>query len=124
MYVRFVVYQKVSQSKYASGLFVAAEQLRKQEELTPEEREQLDELLEWFRIHLPIPHPGQQDARAIYWFKPSATLHLRKMWEMARLLKMHGFDVEFVSSPFVGLAVYQDEYQIGAIPRVDRHRQG
>src|SRR4051812_48693867 len=122
MFVRFVVHQKLSKSKHDAGVFVAAEHLREHGELSAEESKRLEDLLEWFRLHLPLPHISQRDVRAIYWYLPSAKQHISKTWELAQLLESHDYHVEMVTAGFVGLITYQDEYQIGAIPHIDRHR--
>lgn len=122
MYVRFVVHQRLSKSKHDSGVFVAAEHLREHGELSAEESERLEALLEWFRLHLPLPHVSQRDVRAIYWYLPSAKQHISKMWELAHLLENHDYQVEMVTTEFAGLITYRDDFQIGAIPHVDRHR--
>jgi hypothetical protein len=101
---------------------VAAEHLKEAGELRVDEQQHLEELLEWFRLHLPVPHVSQRDERAIYWYKPSAKQHIGRMWELARFLELHGYDVEMVTTAFAGLAIYQDDFQIGAIPQIDRHR--
>jgi hypothetical protein len=44
------------------------------------------------------------------------------MWELAHLLEGHGFDVEMVTTEFAGRVIYQDAFQVGTIPKVDRHR--
>ena len=121
MYVRFVVHQRFDRSKRDAGVFVAAGDLLENGEISADERERVEELLEWFRLHLPVPHASQRDERAIYWYKPSAAHHIGKTWDLARILTDHGYDVEKVTTAFAGLAVYQDDFQVGAIPHVDRH---
>lgn len=48
-------------------------------------------------------------------------MHIAKMWEIAGILQTHGYDVEMVKTEFAGLIIYRDDFQIGAIPKIDRH---
>jgi hypothetical protein len=122
LWIRFIVQQKLSKSRHTSGLFMAAQHLQESGELSASDSDDLEELLEWFRLHLPLPPNRQRHTNAIYWYNPTAKQHIRKMWQLARLLEIYGYTVELVTSNYVGLAVYQDEFQVGAILHTDRHR--
>jgi hypothetical protein len=123
MYVRFVVTRMVRGHRQAVGIFTALEELLAAGELTREERAELEDLSAWFDAHLPLPHVSRRDPRAIYWFQPSATEHLRKARELANLLELHDYTVARVTAEFAGLILYSDDFQVGALPRSDAHRR-
>jgi hypothetical protein len=53
---------------------------------------------------------------AISWFKPGAREHISKMRELAALLQAHGLAVQQVHTTRPGYVVYEDEFQVTAIP--------
>lgn len=89
MYVRFVVTRKLGRGRFAYGLFTAANDLLEDGEPSAEDRQELESLIDWFNRKLPVPASYWQDERAIYWYKPGAKEHIRKMWELANLLKLY-----------------------------------
>ncbi|BDI30922.1 hypothetical protein CCAX7_29730 [Capsulimonas corticalis] len=121
MFLRFVVHQKIDKAKFHVGLFAASSHLQEYGELSIYEWERLEELLKWFNTHLPLPNLHQENVQAVYWYRASATMHIAKMWEIAGILQTHGYDVEMVKTEFAGLIIYRDDFQIGAIPKIDRH---
>jgi hypothetical protein len=122
MYCRFVVTQHVEDDPRQVGLFAAAYYLRREAELYAWDRERLEELLSYFREHLPIPPEGTIPDDAIFWFVDTGPFH-GFMRDLAFLVSEYGFTVELKSSEFVGRVVYQDQYQVAALPRTDRFRQ-
>ncbi len=85
-------------------------------------------LMIWFTENLAIPDrfsksnsKGRYEryARGISWFKPSATEHIARAFELASILEQNGFSVDILKEKRLGYGVYEDEYQIVAEPFSD-----
>lgn len=127
MYLRFVVAQLDPDSQRELGVFHAAWSLRDEGRLYRHEFEQLEELREWFNLHLEKPtrftasKPPyyRKPQRAISWFKHTATEHIAKMRVIVAVVEAHGISVEMLKAERVGYVVYEDQYQIVAEPFAD-----
>jgi hypothetical protein len=53
------------------------------------------------------------------WFKDSAPEHIRKMREMSALLEHHDIRVRMIKTTRPGYVVYEDEFQVVAVPFAD-----
>ncbi len=120
-YVRFVVHQKIGDEARRLGLFSAAYHLLDEGELFRHDRVRLVELLGWFKAELPVPPSGEIPSQAIFSYTNLGPFSQR-MWELAQLLKEHGFTIELITAGFVGRIVYSDKYQLAALPPTRRHR--
>lgn len=126
-YVRFIVHQKNSGGSQAGksqhvGLFAAGYALLECGELFPHDRKRLEELLAWFSSKLGVPPSNKISPQAIFWYDDVGPFSGR-MWELAYILNDHNYTTELITANFIGRAVYQDEYQVAAIPpRKRNHR--
>jgi hypothetical protein len=81
-----------------------------------------DTLLEWFNRHLPVPlrfrrPAGRQAHRhAICWFRNEAVEHVGKVRELAALLEQHGVPTRKLRTRRPGYVVYEDRFQVAAVP--------
>jgi len=57
--------------------------------------------------------------QAISWFRSSALKHISKMREYAEILQSHDVQVKQLVTERPGKIVYEDQYQIAAIPFQD-----
>ena len=118
MYVRFETLKQNHCSASRLGIFQEAGRLRDSEELTESDHDYLSEHLSWFNEHLTIPaclkEPGYH--RAICWFHPRAQKPIFRIREVCALLEEYGIFIEQVESRFPGKIVYEDGWQIVAIP--------
>jgi hypothetical protein len=114
MYLRFVVTQLDDRSHQPKGLFITAHELLDSGDLSQDERTQLREILIWFNINLPSPKGVAR--RAIFWFKSEAEDCISRIWELAYLLEYHGYLVEMQKYRKLGYIVYEDKFQVAAIP--------
>ena len=125
MFIRFVVKRLDVDSGRRQGLFQAAEELQRSEDLTAEDNEQLEGLFNWFSRHLKKPTRLSLSSRphrkpqAINWFKTAATLHISKMREFQTILERNGIDVEIMTTTRPGYIVYEDKFQVAAYPFAD-----
>ncbi|MFI7453524.1 hypothetical protein ACIBQX_38960 [Nonomuraea sp. NPDC049714] len=103
------------------GIFVAVDHLRRKSLLTPEEEELYFDIDDWFREHLPEP-PFYADGNsigAVTWFKRAAAdAMLARLEPLRDLLTVYGVRCDLVRASDPGTLVYEDEYQVGVIPRV------
>ena len=119
MLVRFVVYQRLSRFKHNIGLFQVAQHLLDEGDISIEEREELEAIVEWFRLNLPLPpYEAKRDPRVLYWYRSGAGEYIRKMWGLAHLLEAHDYAVELITARFVGKVIYEDEWQVAAVPHI------
>jgi hypothetical protein len=131
MYVRFVGHEKDETSRQRVGIFQLAEQLIGGDRLGKDERAELRALIEWFEHNLPAPtrlspyrdgwRRGYRDSWhrrrvAICWFKPEAQEHIERSWQMARILRGHGIEIEMVRTRKPGYITYEDSWQVVAMP--------
>src|SRR5262245_31882699 len=57
--------------------------------------------------------------RAIFWFKSEAEDCISRIWEMAHLLEYHGYLIEMQKCRRLGNIIYEDKFQVAAIPSKD-----
>jgi len=76
----------------------------------------------WFNTYLEKPdrfsNAKNKNAApvALSWFKDSAKEHIEKMYELKEILMKYELIIEIVAIKNPGYIVYEDEYQISAIP--------
>lgn len=130
MYIRFVVPAKDEDSGREMGLFTAGGILAEEGQLYDYQLEQREQLLAWFSNNLAVPHVQAAKSnyyarpQAISWFKASATEHIARMREYAEILKSHDLEVSQLTTERPGKIVYEDAYQIAAIPFKDTFLSG
>jgi hypothetical protein len=127
MFVRFVTPDLHRESQQELGVFHAAGKLRDSGSLSEAEETLLQEIRDWFNINLEKPKrftsakPPYYRRRqnGISWFKDSARAHIGKMQEMVALLKHHDVFVRMIRTARPGYVVYEDEFQLVAVPFAD-----
>lgn len=120
-HIRYIVHQKVGQGRRPIGLFAAGYHLLKDGEVDESDYQRLAEVLKWFEDRLPIPPKHLIPEGALFWYQDAGPFSER-MWELAHLLGEYGYTTELITATFVGRFVYQDEYQLAAIPPSRNHR--
>jgi hypothetical protein len=127
MYLRFVIPEIDEDSERGLGVFHAASKLYKHGKLYQYEEIHLEELRQWFNVHLEKPTRfttakppyHRKKNRAVSWFKDTAQDHISHIREMIAILTNHGIQVRMVKAERVGYVVYEDEHQIVAEPFSD-----
>jgi hypothetical protein len=125
VFVRFVVHEIDSNSGRRQGLFQAVRGLEDSGALNIQDAKRLDAIRGWFNEHLEKPtrlaissrHRGR--AQALSWFKDTATNHIAKMRELAKMLERYGVPVEMIKAKRLGYILYEDEFQVAAYPFSD-----
>jgi len=121
MFLRFAITLIDDDSHKPQGLFVAAHDLIDSGELPLDERNQLREILIWFNRNLPSPS-RMVASRASFWFKSDADECIKRVWELAHLLRYHGYLVEVEKCRELGNIIYEDKFQVAAYPSKDDRR--
>jgi hypothetical protein len=122
MFVRFVVPFQDQDSHCLTGVFQAVYGLRDGGLLVDDERERFEVIRQWFNRHLPVPRRFARSRRpharrnAVCWFKAHAADYLGRVRELAGLLERHGVPTEMLRTERPGYVVYEDEYQVAAVP--------
>ena len=111
-FVRFIVHQKIEGQPRHSGLFTAAYQLQRTDDLLPYERLRLEQLLQWFEAELTVPPrsaipPGAISGTAMSAHRPN------EMRELAEFCEKHGIHHRAMTGGSIGKTVYRDEHQNG-----------
>ncbi len=126
MFIRFVSAEIDEDSHVSTGLFCAALQLHRADDLPEYEYHAITELKDWFDVHLPspfdyLPRVGRFE-RAVCWFKPTASQHLAKAWELIAILERNDVLIWTVKAKRAGYVHYEDEAQVFAEPYDDVRR--
>jgi hypothetical protein len=122
MFVRFVVTRRAEELHSFAGVFGAAYDLCRRARLRADEQHELEDLLAWFKSHLPVPDRFSRSRRrgarcvAICWLKERATRHFEKLRDLTTLLDRHGVVTRRLRTNRPGYLVYEDRYQIAAVP--------
>lgn len=121
MYIRFAIDQVDYRSRRRRGVFSAAYALLDSELLSAADENQLREILRWFGQNLPVPKKFDTDG-AIFWFKNDAGDCTRRIWDLVLALRQQSHHVDMFRTRRPGYVVYEDEFQVGAIPFQDTWR--
>lgn len=76
----------------------------------------------WFNKNLPRPHKFSRSRKphaleiALSWYRPSATEFIERSRVLANLLSDQIFPITMVKSLNPGVIVYEDDYQVVAVP--------
>jgi hypothetical protein len=123
MYLRFVVAKRGGNSASRLGIIHAIDELLGEGQLEEYEQDAVTAALWWLNKYLPVPtgvrRPGT--GRAISWFKDDAEEPIQQMWVIVAALREHGVAVEVVRTSNPGRILYQDEFQVFAVPPKDRN---
>jgi hypothetical protein len=108
-----------------NGLFVAAYDLIRGNELPNHHRENLSELIDWFRKNLKRPSKfnsssskgaDRRNTKGVSWYKDTSLEHIEKMREISAILRDLGLTVNERATIRPGYIVYEDDFQVVAEP--------
>ncbi len=86
------------------------------------EQELEKEIYTWFKKNLRAPKVQASKSNyyskpgAISWFKQSAVKHIDKMRQYGQILEAHDIYINQISTDRPGNIVYEDKFQIAALP--------
>jgi hypothetical protein len=122
MFIRLVVPSRDEDCHCLTGVFQAAYRLSDHGRFTDGEQGLFDSLCRWFNVRLPVPARLARSRRphahcnAVCWFKPDAGECIRRVRQLAALLDQHGVATEELRTRRPGYVVYEDAYQVVAVP--------
>lgn len=128
MYLRFVCAKLVEGMTAREGFFQAAAELANNPLTDQLVVERVDALRHWFADHLDLPDRFsksrskgyyRKETKGLSWFKPSATEHIAKAFELKSILDEYGFAIDVIKEDRIGYVVFEDEYQVVAEPFSD-----
>lgn len=129
LFVRLVTAEVDPDSNQPKGILQVAHELRGRHGLTAEVSNALTESLEWFKSHLPEPDrfvhtrsKGFYRRRpvAISWFKGGAAEFIARAEALGRMIEAQGVGVRRLETEHPGYLVYEDAFQVVALPFRDR----
>ena len=101
------------------GIFVAVDHLRRADRLTTDDEQRYFDIDDWFRAELPNPtfYEDGNTVGAVTWFKSQATAHmLDRLRPLCEILDRHEVAWLRTETDDPGSIIYEDEFQVGAIP--------
>ena len=122
MFVRFVSTIPDDQTGRPVGIFQAAYRLRDARDTPLYYEAIIREHLNWFSGNLQAPSRFSRARNtkaspiALCWFKPSVTMCIDRARELAYIVNELAFPVTTVTSNRPGMIVYEDDFQIAALP--------
>jgi len=131
MYLRFVYSKTVEGMNSREGFFQAACDMANNPHSDASIVAQVNAIGEWFSDHLERPYRFSKSSskgyyrrktKGLSWFKPSATKHIAKAFELKRILDQYGYAIEVLKEDRIGYIVYEDKYQIVAEPFAETKR--
>ena len=117
MFLRFTILSPDPDTGKNTGILVAAHKLRDEGNLSVDEHRELRLCLQWFNDHLTVPKTyNLQNKRALAWFKPEAQKPIERMWQLKHILDTQGLHVNVLKTATPGRIVFEDGWQVIAIP--------
>ena len=122
--IRFTALLRDQESHAAAGLFAVAYDLMRSDLLPDYDCSRLQDDLTWFEKNLTVPKRllDPETTKAISWFRPGATEHIRRARSIESILRDHGISTQVLRTDRPGRIVYEDEIQVVSIP--DRDNRG
>jgi hypothetical protein len=122
MFLRFIVSERHARSHREMGIFSALYALEDRGELRAGEIEWFRESELWLNKNLRRPsrlawstRPNAPE-RALSWFRDTAVEHVSRVRALCELLEHKGIAVTELRTEKPGYVVYQDEFQVVAMP--------
>lgn len=114
MFIRFVVGLDDEGHRSLTGLVTEARLLRDAGSLDELQISWLEDTYAWFNANLPVPpfKSRKLPRDAVAWFKDDANEPIKRMWDIASLLKQHGVPVRMLRSANPSNILYEDAFQI------------
>jgi hypothetical protein len=130
MYLRFITQFTNPYGESETGIFMLLKYLRDDRSPTTDaDKIKLKELSRWFNTNLETPTRfsngiSKNNANvSLSWFKDSAKDHINKIQEFIDIAESYDFTIERFTSKSPGYIVYEDEYQVSAVPfKADRNK--
>lgn len=121
-YIRFESQAPLECASSRLGIFQIAYRLRDADETRVHDANEIAKLLEWLKAHLHSPDELELEAnkRAICWFKSAAHEPMKRIWHLKACVEAYGYWISVRKTWEPGLIIYEDGWQVAAIPRTRR----
>ncbi|WP_084420199.1 hypothetical protein [Henriciella litoralis] len=121
-YLRFESQVPYEGASSRLGIFQIAYRLRDADDTRVHDANEIARLLLWLKTHLHAPEELSLDAnkRAICWFKSAAHEPMKRMWHLKAIVEVYGYWISVKKTREPGLIIYEDGWQVAAIPRTRR----
>lgn len=128
MYLRFVTARPVDGMKAREGFFQAAGDVADDPMTDAVTLARVDALRDWFSENMEAPlrfsrtqtkNFRRTETRGLSWFKPTATAHIAKAFELKGVLDECGYPIEVLRETRIGYVIYEDAHQVVAEPFAD-----
>jgi hypothetical protein len=122
MYLRFETHLIDRRSNQRQGIFQAAGELIENADLTKGDHQLFKSALSWFNqnVHIPACLNTRENRRAVCWFKGSGNDAIKRVWDLVALLKEQGVAVRIIQKRELGKILYDDKWQVVALPKRKR----
>jgi hypothetical protein len=122
LYIRFITEFINEYGETHTGIFSALRFVRELDFAQDEDVVVLKRLRKWFNENLEAPDKFSNaknknpESISLSWFKDSSKEHIKKIYEIREVLDKYGVVVEVVTTKNPGYIIYEDDYQVSAIP--------
>ncbi len=116
MYTRAVISAIDRDSYQRTGVLIAGHELLKTNWLDERNENCLRDLLGWFNQNIPIPRQRRWKTRSIFWFKGYDGEWVDYFERLCRFMCRWYDRVEVLETRKPGYLIYEDDYQVAAIP--------
>jgi hypothetical protein len=101
------------------GIFQLAFKLRDTFDVPDYIFNELQHHINWLNVNLKAPAilDEGKNYRAICWFTPAAKEPMGHIWPIKAILDDYGYSIDVVTTNDPGTVIYQDGWQVAAIPR-------
>jgi hypothetical protein len=119
VYIRFTVPsdpdRPPGEFNIPTGIIQAAWTLADDHRFTDWEQSVLSEETDWFNANVPAPGRVSR-GRVVYWFRPEAREAISHAWALADLVEGIGVPVRVYLKHRPGTILYEDPFQVAAVP--------
>jgi hypothetical protein len=122
VFLRFITQYINGNSETETGIFNAMRFVRDNPLTNENDAIKLTEIYSWFDKYLQAPDKfsnaknNNPAAVSLSWFKDTANVDIRKMYEAKEILFKYDILVEVINTRNPGYIVYEDNQQVSAIP--------
>ncbi len=123
MFIRFITEENDSRTGKPKGICTLAYELIENGELYVEDEKSLKKCLLWVEKNVPIPtrfsranNEYRKNTGGLSWLKPEADEAVSRFWKVKNTIDIAGYSTKVVKTKNPGKMVYEDSFQIVAIP--------
>ena len=122
-YVRFQSQLDCKGTSSKLGVFQIAFRVRDAHETSVHDANEISRHIEWLKDHLYSPDLEEDQFRAIFWFKQTAHEPMKRIWAIKPYLEAYGYWIDLITTWDPGRLVYEDGWQVAALPPKRRVHQ-